>query len=104
MEVLEDADVVVGESQVVPGLGEERVAPPGVLEVVDQGAEQQGRHLHIFKMLPKVAHLRATNGLLVVVTCQVQGEMQRCRKQWKIHSSSYVRIHAEPGSGDSIRS
>lgn len=57
MVVLEDADVVVRESQGVPRPGEERVAPPGVLEVVDQGAEKQSCHLDVLQVVPQITHL-----------------------------------------------
>lgn len=63
MVVLEDADVVVRESQGVSRSGEERVASPGVLEVVDQGAKKQGYHLDVLQVLPQVTHLG--NGLCI---------------------------------------
>lgn len=57
VEVFEDADVVVIEGQGVAGLRQEGVTPSGVLEVVDQGAEDEGHGLDVLQVLPQLAHL-----------------------------------------------
>lgn len=57
MKVFEDADVVVGEGQGAVGLRQEGVTPSEVLEIVDQGAEDEGHGLDVLQVLPKLAHL-----------------------------------------------
>lgn len=57
MVIFQDADVVVGERQVVPGLGEEGVAFSRVLEVVYHSAKKKSDHFDVPQVLPEVTNL-----------------------------------------------